>query len=107
MGASTTDTLQPVISGRPPTESAVIWRPAGFAGVEALAARYTRQEFLPHRHDAFLIGIIEHGAHSVWCRGTRTAAGPGFVATFDPGEVHHDPLPARFLGSCARVGSSE
>jgi AraC-like DNA-binding protein len=89
MRASTTDTSQPVVSGRPPVERAVIWRPAGFAGVEALAARYTRQEFLPHRHDAFLIGIIEHGVHSVWCRGTRTAAGPGFVATFDPGEVHH------------------
>jgi AraC-like DNA-binding protein len=79
----------PGTSGRPPREDAIIWRPAGLVGVEALAARYTRQEFLPHRHDAFLIGIIEHGVHSVWCRGTHTLAGPGYVATFDPGEVHY------------------
>jgi AraC-like DNA-binding protein len=89
MGRVTIDSAQQGIAGRPPREDALIWRPAGLVGVEALAARYTRQEFLPHRHDAFLIGIIEHGVHTVWCRGTRTAAGPGYVATFDPGEVHH------------------
>jgi AraC-like DNA-binding protein len=77
------------VPGRRPRESAALWRPTGLSGVEALVARYTRQEFLPHRHDAFLIGIIEEGVHSVWCRGERTAAGPGYVATFDPGEVHH------------------
>lgn len=77
------------LPGRPPSESAVVWRPAGLAGVEALSARYVRQEFLPHRHEGFLVGVIEAGGHAVWCRGTRTIAGPGTIATMDPDEVHH------------------
>jgi AraC-like DNA-binding protein len=57
--------------------------------VEALAARYTRQSFELHRHDGFLVGVIESGAHAVWCRGERHLAGPGTLATMDPCEVHH------------------
>ncbi len=77
------------LPGRPPSETALVWRPAGLNGVEALSARYLRQEFLPHRHEGFLVGVIEAGGHAVWCRGTRTIAGPGTIATMDPDEVHH------------------
>ncbi len=75
--------------GRPPMDDAVIWHPVHLERVEALKARYVRQQFVPHRHDGFLLGIIEQGTHAVWCRGIRTLAGPGCVATMDPEEVHH------------------
>ena len=74
--------------GRPPDNDARIWAPPGLPGVEALAARYVRQEFAPHRHDGVLIGVIEAGAHAVYCRGARHVAGPGTVATLDADEVH-------------------
>jgi AraC-like DNA-binding protein len=90
----------PSISGRPPLQEAVIWRPAHLDGVEALKARYTHQEFLPHRHEGFLLGVIEEGAHAVWCRGRRFVADPGTVATMDPGEVHHG-------GAAAEAGWSQ
>lgn len=77
------------IAGRPPAEDAVAWQPADLEGVEAMAARYRRQVFQPHRHDGFLVGVIEAGAHAVWCRGARHLAGPASLATMDPGEVHH------------------
>jgi AraC-like DNA-binding protein len=90
----------PSITGRPPLQEAVIWRPANLDRVEALRARYTHQEFLPHRHEGFLLGVIEEGAHAVWCRGRRTVAGPGTVATMDPEEVHHG-------GAAAEAGWSQ
>ena len=74
--------------GRPPENDARIWSPPGLPGVEALAARYVRQEFAPHRHQGVLIGVIEAGAHAVHCRGARHVAAPGTVATLDADEVH-------------------
>src|SRR5512147_29502 len=75
--------------GRPPDDDARMWRPAALGGVEALAARYARQHFAPHRHEGVLIGVIEEGAHAVHCRGALHVAGPGTVATMDAGEIHH------------------
>jgi hypothetical protein len=76
-------------AGRPPAEDAVAWRPEGLEGVEALSAHYRRQVFRPHRHDGFLMGVIEVEGHAVWCRGARHLAGPETLATMDPCEVHH------------------
>jgi AraC-like DNA-binding protein len=73
---------------RAPTNDARIWAPPCLPGVEALAARYVRQEFAPHRHDGVLIGIIEAGVHAVHCRGASHLADPGTVATLDADEVH-------------------
>jgi AraC-like DNA-binding protein len=66
-----------------------MWQPAGLRGVEALVARYARQDFPPHRHEGVLVGVIEEGAHAVHCRGALHLAGPGTLATMDAGEVHH------------------
>ncbi|WP_394829437.1 AraC family ligand binding domain-containing protein [Pendulispora albinea] len=66
-----------------------MWRPLGFAGIEALEADYVRQDFSPHRHEGYLVGVIERGVHAVRCRGVRWYASEGTVCTLDPGEVHH------------------
>ncbi len=68
---------------------AVVWRPDGLPGVEALRATYVDQDFKPHAHAGYLLGLIEGGVHSVWCRGVRNIATAGTVATMNPGEVHH------------------
>jgi AraC-like DNA-binding protein len=72
-----------------PTERSALWRPAGVPGVEASKATYVAQEFAPHAHDAYLLGVIEAGVHSVWTRGVRHLAEQGAIATMRPGEVHH------------------
>lgn len=66
-----------------------VWRPDGLPGVEVLRASYGAQDFSPHAHDAYLIGLIEDGVHSVWCRGVHNLAAAGTIATMNPGEVHH------------------
>lgn len=66
-----------------------IRRPFAKAGVETMTARYVQQSFKPHAHDEFVIGIIESGAHSVWCRGIHHEVPSGTVVTMHPGDVHY------------------
>jgi len=75
--------------GRPPVEDAALWAPAAVDGVTALSAHYHRHYFRPHAHEGYLLGVIEKGAHAVWCRGSLTRAGAGTLASFNPGEAHH------------------
>jgi AraC-like DNA-binding protein/quercetin dioxygenase-like cupin family protein len=58
-------------------------------GLESMAAHYVKQAFKPHSHDEYVIGIIEDGIHSVWCRGEHFQVGAGTVVTMNPGDVHH------------------
>ncbi|ACA20398.1 transcriptional regulator, AraC family [Methylobacterium sp. 4-46] len=73
----------------PAKDRVSIRRPPNHRGLETLAAHYVRQSFKPHAHDEFVIGIIEVGAHAVWCRGEQHRVGGGTVVTMHPGEVHH------------------
>lgn len=59
------------------------------AGLETMTAHYVRQSFKPHAHDEYVIGIIEEGAHSVWCRGEHFRVPAGTVVTMHPGDVHY------------------
>ncbi|WP_226341219.1 AraC family transcriptional regulator [Gemmobacter serpentinus] len=70
-------------------DRAVLRRLPGFFAIETLEARYLRQSFKPHAHDEYLIGVIDGGVHSVWCRGEQNAVPAGSVVTMRPGDVHH------------------
>lgn len=70
-------------------DQASIRRPPGLPGVETLSAHYLRQNFKPHAHDEYVLGVIEGGVHSVWCRGELNHAPAGTVVTMRPGDVHH------------------
>lgn len=58
-------------------------------GLETMAAHYVKQSFKPHAHDEYVIGVIENGVHSVWCRGVHFQVTAGTVVTMHPGDVHH------------------
>lgn len=66
-----------------------IRRPLSKAAVETMTAHYVRQSFKPHAHDEYVIGIIEDGVHSVWCKGRHHQVTSGTVVTMHPGNVHH------------------
>ncbi|MCM2453546.1 AraC family transcriptional regulator [Agrobacterium vitis] len=66
-----------------------IRRPFAKAGLETMTARYIQQSFKPHAHDEYVIGIIESGVHSVWCRGIHKNVPSGTVVTMHPGDVHY------------------
>lgn len=66
-----------------------IRRPLAKAAVETMTAHYVRQSFKPHAHDEYVIGMIEGGVHSVWCRGEHHQVTSGTVVTMHPGDVHH------------------
>ncbi|MDP9840379.1 AraC-like DNA-binding protein [Neorhizobium huautlense] len=71
------------------SERVSLRRPLDLPGVETLAAHYVRQQFKPHSHAEYLIGVITGGVHSVWCRGERHTALPGTLMSMRPGDVHH------------------
>lgn len=64
-------------------------RPLAGNALESLKAHYVKQSFKPHAHDEYLIGVIESGVHSVWCRGEHHYATAGTIVTMHPGDVHH------------------
>lgn len=53
-----------------------------------LRARFARQRFPRHTHDAYVIGINERGAHETWFRGGCHLIPPLTLAIVPPGEVH-------------------
>lgn len=61
--------------------------PSGNPGIQIVEAA-TRHSFARHTHDQFGIGVIHQGAQkSLSGRGT-VEAGPGYVITVNPGEIH-------------------
>ena len=60
-------------------ERATFTRPRDLPGVETLAARYVTHRFLPHTHEALVLGVIEGGAESFRFRGARVVAPVGSV----------------------------
>ncbi|EHK63673.1 AraC family transcriptional regulator [Achromobacter arsenitoxydans SY8] len=60
---------------------------SAIAGVQAVAARSGRT-FARHTHDQFGIGVLRQGAQASHSGRGPVQAGPGYVITVNPGEVH-------------------
>ena len=71
------------------TDRASMARHQDLPGIETLSARYLRQNFRPHAHDEYILGVIDAGTHAVWCRGEMHLAPAGTVVTMRPGDIHH------------------
>ncbi len=69
-------------------ESARMWKPGRLAGVFLLAADYRRQDFAPHIHEDYALGVIERGAMAFRYRGQGLVAPAGSVNLVVPGEAH-------------------
>ena len=62
---------------------------AGLGELELLHAHYRRQNFGPHFHEGFLVGIIEAGALGYRYLGRDNVASAGEINLALPGEVHN------------------
>lgn len=60
---------------------------SSIAGVQAVAAR-SGHSFARHTHDQFGIGVMRRGAQVSHSGRGQVQAGPGYVITVNPGEVH-------------------
>jgi len=56
--------------------------------VDALRAAHFAQQFPPHFHDTFAIGVVEAGQARIDTRRGSFTASPGSILAFAPGEVH-------------------
>ena len=65
-----------------------MWRPGRLPGVFLLAADYHRQDFAPHIHEDYALGVIERGAMAFRYRGAGLVAPAGSVNLVVPGEAH-------------------
>lgn len=70
-------------------DRATLRRLPDLCGIETLSASYLRQNFKPHAHDEYLVGVIDGGVHAVWCRGEMNHVPQGSVVTMRPGDIHH------------------
>lgn len=69
-------------------ERATFTRSPDLPEVETLTARYVTHRFLPHTHEALVLGVIEGGAEGFRFRGGQVVAPAGSVVVVPPGEVH-------------------
>lgn len=89
MDAITQDkALGPIAAG----ESARFFVAERFDALECLTARFTDHAYAPHRHETYVVGVIDAGCETWTARGARHYAGPGGFAFNDP-EVVHDGAP--------------
>lgn len=59
------------------------------SGIETMVGKYLTHKFKPHAHAEFVIGLIDEGVHSVWCRGEHHFATASTIVTMHPGDIHH------------------
>lgn len=57
-------------------------------GVEALHAQFVSHRYPRHAHDYFVVGLIDRGVQSFWCRGSRHITPAGCVGIVNPEEPH-------------------
>lgn len=76
--------LEPLAAG----ERAKLFPAARFDGLDCLAATFRRHAYAPHRHDSYVIGVIEAGCETFRVRGARHYARPGQIAFVNPLETH-------------------
>jgi AraC-like DNA-binding protein len=56
--------------------------------LDSLQARFTRHAFARHWHDYYVIGLVEEGAQTFWCRRATHATPRGGLILINPGEAH-------------------
>jgi AraC-like DNA-binding protein len=69
-------------------ERAKLFPAARFGGLDCLAATFRSHSYAPHRHESFVIGVIEAGCETFRVRGVRHYAQPGQIAFVNPLETH-------------------
>lgn len=75
--------------------------PSSNAGIQVVEAA-TRHSFARHMHDQFGIGVIHQGAQKSFSGRGTVEAGPGYVITVNPGEIH-DGIPIGDAGRSWRM----
>lgn len=65
-----------------------LWRDPRFDALECINATFHKHEYAPHTHDSYVVGIIEEGCETYFCRGAQHYAAPGDFCLVNPGEVH-------------------
>lgn len=71
-----------------PSESVCFWRPEGLSELDCLSALFTTHRYPSHRHEAYVVAVIEAGAEALHARGVRWRATPGQIVLLNPGELH-------------------
>jgi AraC-like DNA-binding protein len=56
--------------------------------LDSLQARFTRHAFARHWHDYYVIGLVEEGAQTFWCRRATHVTPRGGLILINPGEAH-------------------
>lgn len=75
---------------RPPAagEAVCFWRPVGVPDLDCAAAQFITHRYPMHRHDAYVIAVIEAGVEALTARGARWRAAPGQIVLLNPDELH-------------------
>lgn len=73
---------------RDASNSTRYWNDRQVDGLSLMCADFTTHEFAPHRHEALVIAITEHGGATFRSRGVADYAQPASVLVFNPAEPH-------------------
>jgi AraC-like DNA-binding protein len=76
--------LEPLAAG----ERAKLFPAARFDGLDCLAATFRSHAYAPHRHESYVVGVIEAGCETFRVAGVRHYARPGQIAFVNPLETH-------------------
>ncbi|WP_049566693.1 AraC family transcriptional regulator [Streptomyces sp. SBT349] len=60
----------------------------GARPLDLMTARFRRQQYAPHAHEEFAIGVCTAGRERIRYRGADHVAGPGSIVVLEPGETH-------------------
>lgn len=71
-----------------PGEAVCFWRPVGMPDLDCLSAHFTTHRYPLHRHDSYVVAVIEAGAEALSARGVRWRAAPGEIVLLNPDELH-------------------
>ena len=69
-------------------ETVRLWRDARYDALECISATFHTHEYALHTHETYVVGIIEAGCETYFCRGEHHWAGPGDFCMVNPEEVH-------------------
>lgn len=72
----------------PLQNKARFWTDVSLDGLELLYADYQTQEFAPHTHDSYAIGVVHSGALSFRPKSPSDVVPSGNIMVIHPGEVH-------------------
>lgn len=64
------------------------WRASRYFDLECLSAHLVTHEYAPHRHETYVIGVLESGVEAFTYRGETWRATPGRVCALNPDELH-------------------